>query len=52
MHFTVADKSTGGEEYMREQFDKFQKKYHYLESQGAHFDIHHCANCVAIFDYP
>ena len=52
MHFAVADESTGGEDYTRKQFEKFQIVYQYLESHGVHFDIHHCANSAAIFDYP
>lgn len=52
MHFAVADESNDGEAYTREQFRIFQEKYRYLENKGINFDIHHCVNSVAIFDYP
>lgn len=52
MHFSVADEGKNGEEYTKRQFNYFRRGYQYLESQGVHFDIHHCANSAAIFDYP
>ncbi len=52
MHFAVADEGTHGEDYTREQFEKFIDAIGALESQGVTFKIKHCANSAAIFDYP
>lgn len=51
MHFAVADESIEGEEYTRKQFDLFRRGYETIEKSGIRFEIHHCANSAAIFDY-
>lgn len=52
MHFATADEGEAGRKYVEDQFIKFHEGYRYLEKRGVHFDIHHCANSAAIFDYP
>ena len=51
-HFASADEGLGGEQYTRDQFDKFIGAIGYLEKRDVFFNIHHCANSAAIFDYP
>lgn len=51
-HFSVADENTDGEDFTLEQLAQFQYGVSYLEERGIHFEIRHCANSAAIFDYP
>lgn len=51
-HFAVADEGEGGRSYTRRQFVSFTKAFEQLEQRGIHFEIRHCANSAAIFDFP
>ncbi len=51
-HFAAADEGEGGEEYTRNQFLRFMSAIDMLEKLGITFEIRHCANSAAIFDYP
>lgn len=51
-HFAVADESSGGEEYTRTQYKCFVNGIGYLRDSGTDFEIRHCSNSAAIFDYP
>ncbi len=51
MHFAVADESTDGEVYTREQFRNFMEAIDVFKSKGIEFKIKHCANSATIFDY-
>lgn len=51
-HFASADEGKMGERYTRSQFDQFIWSINYLETKNVYFEIHHCANSAAIFDYP
>lgn len=50
-HFAVADESTDGEVYTQKQFDNFIHAIDILESHDVKFNVKHCANSAAIFDY-
>ena len=49
-HFAVADEKFG-KEYTKEQFENFTNAIKYLEDKGQKFNIKHCANSAAIYDY-
>lgn len=51
-HFAVADEGENGRSYTRRQFVNFTKAFEQLEQRGIHFEIRHCANSAAIFDFP
>ena len=52
-HFAVADEATEGKEYTLNQFNNFTAAINYIENKaGIKFEIRHCANSAAIFDYP
>lgn len=51
-HFAVADESNDGKAFTLEQFAQFQQGVAALEQHGIRFEIRHCANSAAIFDYP
>lgn len=51
-HFAVADEGSNGEKYTRMQFENFSRAVQYLEERGVKFEVRHCANSAAIFDYP
>lgn len=51
-HFAVADEGDNGKDYTEEQFRKFNDTIDYLVAQGVSFQIRHCANSAALFDYP
>ena len=51
-HFASADEGKNGEPYTHSQFDQFNWSINYLEKKNVYFEIHHCANSAAIFDYP
>lgn len=50
-HFSVADEGEAGRAYTAEQYKRFMKAVAYLEAGGG-FEIKHCSNTAAIFDYP
>nr|WP_319487353.1 alanine racemase [uncultured Caproiciproducens sp.] len=51
-HFAVADEGNDGRAYTIMQFDNLMKATALLEQRGIVFQIRHCANSAAIFDYP
>lgn len=52
-HFAVADEAAEGREYTLNQFKRFTSAIEYLkEKHGITFEVRHCANSAAIFDYP
>lgn len=51
-HFAVADEGDNGRNYTLMQFENFMKAICLLEQRGVTFQIRHCANSAAIFDYP
>ncbi|MBO7289072.1 MAG: alanine racemase [Clostridia bacterium] len=52
-HFAVADEGNDGREYTLNQFKQFSYAIEYLQQKHRiTFQIRHCANSGAIFDYP
>ena len=51
-HFATADEADEGEEYTRLQYAKFRSAVSFLEKHGVKFEIRHCANSAATFNYP
>lgn len=51
-HFAVADEGKNGREYTDSQFSLFSDAIDYLAERGVRFEIRHCANSAAVFDYP
>lgn len=51
-HFASADEGNGGCSYTKRQFACFTGALRELEQRGISFQIRHCANSAAIFDYP
>lgn len=51
-HFASADEGDGGKDYTLGQYNKFMNSISYLEAKGINFNLRHCANSAAIFDYP
>ena len=51
-HLAVADESTDGDDFTREQLAQFLEGVRFLEEQGIRFSIRHCANSAAILDHP
>lgn len=51
-HLAVADENMDGEAFTRRQFSLFQYGIGKLEAEGIRFEIRHCANSAAIFEYP
>ena len=51
-HFSSADEGESGRKYTLSQFERFMNAINYLETRGIKFEIRHCANSAAIFDYP
>jgi alanine racemase len=51
-HFSVADENGDGEAYTLMQYHNFIQAISLLEQRGITFQIRHCANSAAIFDYP
>lgn len=52
-HFAVADEGKEGKEYTLKQFECFTSAIEYLkEKHKISFEVRHCANSAAIFDYP
>lgn len=51
-HFASADEGIAGEDYTHKQFENFCNVIEDLKMHNIEFDIRHCANSAAIFDYP
>lgn len=51
-HFASADEGSGGETFTKHQFKCFNQTISLLEEKGIKFQLRHCANSAAIFDYP
>ena len=51
-HFASADEGDFGEVFTKHQFKCFLKTIEELSSIGVNFQIRHCANSAAIFEYP
>jgi alanine racemase len=51
-HFAVADEGDAGEEFTRKQFGNFNGAVGLLRERGVDFQIRHCANSAAVFEYP
>lgn len=51
-HFASADEGEYGKAFTESQFKSFLHAVDFLESRGVRFEIRHCANSAAIFDYP
>lgn len=51
-HFASADEGNIGEDFTKHQFVCFLKTIEELSSVGVNFQIKHCANSAAIFEYP
>ncbi len=51
-HFAVADEGSDGRAYTMMQYDNFMRAITLLGQRGISFEIRHCANSAAIFDYP
>ena len=51
-HFASADEGDCGEGYTRRQFACFTDAIAHLKEAGIEFEIRHCANSAAIFEYP
>lgn len=52
MHFAVSDEPGTGEQYTREQFDRFERAYQRLEHDtGMSFTIRHCGNSGCVLSY-
>ncbi len=52
MHFAVADEGNDGKEFTLLQYKRFLAGIEQLKENGIEFQIRHCANSAAIFDYP
>ena len=51
-HFAVADEGENGRSYTQMQYQNFCDAIEQLSKRGIQFQIRHCANSAAIFDYP
>ena len=51
-HFASADEGNFGEDFTKQQFRCFLKTIEELSHIGVNFQIKHCANSAAIFEYP
>ena len=51
-HFAAADQREGSKEYTNEQYKRFDLAKDYFASNGISFDLYHCANSSATFEYP
>ena len=51
-HFASADEGNFGEDFTKHQFICFLKTIEELSHIGVNFQIKHCANSAAIFEYP
>lgn len=51
-HFAVSDEGTAGDAFTMRQFGCFKEMIEALLREGVSFDVRHCANSAAVFDYP
>jgi len=51
-HFAVADEKGRGEEYTRDQFERFTAFCHKLEQAGLKVGLQHCCNSAGILRHP
>lgn len=51
-HFPISDDQKLGEEFTRNQYDKFISVIERLEERGIAFPVKHCANSAGLVDYP
>ena len=51
-HFASADENQNGKAYTEAQFERFGASVDFLEKNGVHFAVRHCANSAAVLDYP
>lgn len=51
-HFAVADEGEAGEKFTRLQFAHFTGAIGLLQARGIRFEIRHCSNSAAVFEYP
>lgn len=51
-HFASADEGPGGDAFTMRQFGCFKEMAEALQRAGVRFQVRHCANSAAVFDYP
>lgn len=51
-HFAVSDEGTAGDAFTMRQFGCFKEMIESLLREDVSFDVRHCANSAAVFDYP
>lgn len=51
-HFAVSDGGVDGDAFTMRQFGCFKELIEALQREGITFELRHCANSAAIFDYP
>ena len=51
-HFAVSDEGTEGDSFTMRQFGCFKEMIESLLRKGVSFEVRHCANSAAVFDYP
>lgn len=51
-HFAVSDGGKDGDAFTMRQFGCFKEMIEALLREGINFEVRHCANSAAIFDYP
>lgn len=51
-HFAVSDEGMQGDSFTMRQFGCFKEMIEALLREGVSFDVRHCANSAAVFDYP
>lgn len=51
-HFAVSDEGVEGDRFTMRQFGCFKEMIESLARQGITFQVRHCANSAAVFDYP
>ncbi len=51
-HFASADEGPGGDAFTMRQFGCFKEMAEALQRAGVPFQVRHCANSAAVFDYP
>ena len=51
-HFAVSDEGQAGDAFTMRQFGCFKEMIESLLREGVSFEVRHCANSAAVFDYP
>ena len=51
-HFAVSDEGQAGDAFTMRQFGCFKEMIESLLREGISFEVRHCANSAAVFDYP